>query len=76
MIKLWLEEGYCPKDSYQCLMPVEYESVEVGGVVREYRKVKMACRHIKSEGCGQMEECPFFSTAPDVLAKNSNWYEP
>ncbi len=25
MLKLWLVEGYCPKDRYQCLMPVAYE---------------------------------------------------
>lgn len=76
MRKLWLEEGFCPKDSYQCLMPVEYEPVESGGVVREYRKVRIACRHVEGGGCEQEEACPFFAAAPEVLEKNANWFEP
>ncbi len=24
----WLEEGFCPVDRYNCLMPVEYEAEE------------------------------------------------
>lgn len=75
MNKLWLEEGFCPKDNYQCLMPVEYEPVEAGGVVREYRKVQAACRHIQGEGCEHKESCPFFKAAPEVLEKNAHWFE-
>lgn len=76
MTRLWLEEGFCPRDNYQCLMPVAYEPVESGGVVREYRKAKIACRHAEGEGCSQMEECPFYAAAPETLDKNANWYEP
>lgn len=76
MKKLWLEEGYCPKDCYQCLMPVEYESVEAGGVVKEYRKVQIACHHVKGEGCEHREACPFFEAAPEILERNAHWYEP
>ena len=75
MKKLWLVEGFCPQDNYQCLMPVEYEAVETGGVVKEYRKVQMACRHMKGPGCDKREECPFFPEAPEMLEKNANWYE-
>lgn len=76
MRKLWLVEGYCPKDSYQCLMPVEYEAVESGDVVKEYRKARIACRHVKDGGCEQEGACPFYEAAPDMLEKNANWYEP
>lgn len=75
MKKLWLEEGYCPKDNYQCLMPVEYESIEEGGVIRSYRKLQIACRHVRGEGCEYKEKCPFYETAPEQLEKNVNWYE-
>lgn len=75
MNKLWLEEGYCPKDGYQCLMPVEYQAVEVGGVVKEYRKVQIACHHLQDQGCEYKGECPFFQTAPEILEKNAHWFE-
>ena len=65
MGKTWLVEGFCPVDHYHCLMPVEYEAVEENGVVQEYKKSKMVCRH-----------CTFFKDAPEVLEKNANWYEP
>ncbi len=75
MLKLWLVEGYCPKDRYQCLMPVSYEPVETGGVAREYRKERMACRHVLEKGCDLEKECAFFKEAPEILEKNTLWYE-
>ncbi len=75
MTKIWLVEGFCPKDKYYCLMPVEYDSVEHNGVVREYRKAKIGCRHVKAGGCEYIEQCRFFQDAPETLAKDANWYE-
>lgn len=75
MKKTWLVEEFCPVDHYHCLMPVEYESVESGGIIMEYHKSKMACRHALSGKCDQVSECVFFKEAPDVLDKNENWYE-
>lgn len=76
MPKLWLVEGFCPKDRYHCLMPVAYEPVEQNGVVQEYHKGKMACRHALKQGCDLASECSFWKEAPDTLEKNTNWYEP
>jgi hypothetical protein len=76
MRKLWLIEGFCPKDCYHCLMPVAYEPVEQNGMVREYRKEKMACHHAQKKECEQEGECTFFQEAPQVLPKNAQWYEP
>ena len=76
MGKLWLVEGYCPKDRYQCLMPVSYEPVGESDVVKEYRKEKMACRHALGQGCDMEKECAFFKEAPETLEKNTQWYEP
>ena len=53
MGKTWLVEGFCPVDHYHCLMPVEYEAVEENGVVQEYKKSKMVCRHSLSGQCEQ-----------------------
>lgn len=75
MTKLWLVEGFCPKDRYHCLMPVAYTSVEQNGVVQEYQKAQMACRHAKDHTCDAVEECTFWKEAPDTLEKNVNWYE-
>ena len=75
MLKLWLGEGYCPKDRYQCLMPVAYEPVGAGDVVKEYRKEKMACRHALEQKCDLAGECAFFKEAPEILEKNTQWYE-
>ena len=76
MGKTWLVEGFCPVDHYHCLMPVEYEAVEENGVVQEYKKNKMVCRHSLSGQCEQKEDCTLFKDAPEVLEKNANWYEP
>ena len=76
MGKTWLVEGFCPVDHYHCLMPVEYEAVEENGVVQEYKKSKMVCRHCLRGQCEQKEDCTFFKDAPEVLEKNANWYEP
>lgn len=75
MAKLWLVEGYCPKDRYQCLMPVSYEPVGKDGAAKEYRKARMACRHALAKKCDMEEECAFFKEAPDTLEKNTQWYE-
>lgn len=75
MKKQWLVEGFCPVDRYHCLMPVEYESVESDGVIREYHKVKMVCRHVLDGNCEKSDECSFFMAAPEKLEKNVNWYE-
>lgn len=75
MKKLWLVEGFCPKDGYHCLMPVEYEAVEENGAIQEYKKVCMACRHAKTGECDTVSECSFFREAPERLEKNANWYE-
>ena len=56
MGKTWLVEGFCPVDHYHCLMPVEYEAVEENGVVQEYQKSKMVCRHSLSGQCEQKED--------------------
>ena len=76
MTKQWLVEGFCPLERYHCLMPVEYESVEQDGVIKEYRKLTMACRNARNGVCKQVAECTFFQAAPDCLEKNTNWYEP
>ena len=34
----WLEEGFCPVDRYNCLMPVEYEAEEKNGKVKDFHK--------------------------------------
>ncbi|HBI60357.1 MAG TPA: hypothetical protein DDY31_03950 [Lachnospiraceae bacterium] len=75
MGKIWLVEGYCPKDRYQCLMPVSYEPVGEGGIAKEYRKEKMACRHVLEGDCDMAKECAFFEEAPETLEKNTQWYE-
>ena len=71
--KRWLVEGFCPVDEYNCLMPVEYEAVEEKGVVLEYQKKQMACRHVLEGDCPQKEECRFFKVAPERLDKGANW---
>lgn len=71
--KKWLVEGFCPIDEYNCLMPVEYESVEVNGVVQEYEKRRMACRHVLNGGCPHEAECKFFQLAPERMEKGANW---
>lgn len=76
MTKLWLVEGYCPKDCYHCLMPVAYEPIEQNGVIQEYQKEKMACRHALKKECDKVEECTFWKKAPETMEKNTNWYEP
>ena len=82
-VSLLSERGYYGKnmvsrrvDHYHCLMPVEYEAVEENGVVQEYKKSKMVCRHSLSGQCEQKEDCTFFKDAPEILEKNANWYEP
>lgn len=76
MTKQWLVEDFCPLECYHCLMPVEYESVERGGVIVSYQKSKMACRNARSNSCEHIAECSFFEKAPEQLEKNANWYEP
>ena len=73
--KIWLVEGFCPVDRYTCLMPVEYEADEENGNLKQYHKQRMACRHVLSGECSQSEKCEFWEKAPDVLDKNSIWYE-
>lgn len=71
--KRWLVEGFCPVDEYNCLMPVEYEAIEVNGVVQEYQKKRMVCRHVLGEGCPYEAECKFFKAAPERMEKGANW---
>ncbi len=73
--KKWLVEGFCPVDDYSCLMPVEYESIEENGIIQEYQKKRMACRHVLGEGCPKEAECHFFANAPQRLEKGATWYE-
>ncbi len=73
--KKWLVEGFCSVDKYNCLMPVGYEKEESGGVVKQYHKKGMACRHALSGECDLGEECEFYKKAPDILEKNSLWYK-
>ncbi len=73
--KKWLVEGFCPVDDYRCLMPVEYEAVEENGIIQEYRKNRMVCRHALEGQCPQVQQCHFFATAPDRLEKGATWYE-
>lgn len=73
--KIWLVEGFCPVDRYTCLMPVEYAAYEENGNIKQYNRQGMVCRHVLSGECSQMEECEFLKKAPDVLGKNSVWYE-
>ena len=75
MTKKWLVEDYCPVDHYHCLMPVEYESVEQGDIIVEYRKSRMVCRHALAGKCEQVKDCTFFEASPETLPKNENWYE-
>ena len=48
----WLEEGFCPVDRYNCLMPVEYEAEEKKNVYfsRKHQMflVQMLCGMIVS----------------------------
>ncbi|MCD7826567.1 MAG: hypothetical protein LUH14_11510 [Clostridiaceae bacterium] len=76
MTKVWLVEGFCPEDGYRCLMPVEYEPVEQDGIVEQYRKQRMACRHAKENRCARKDQCVFFEAAPERLEKNAAWYDP
>ncbi|MCI8748587.1 MAG: hypothetical protein HFH67_12100 [Lachnospiraceae bacterium] len=71
----WLEEGFCPVDRYNCLMPVEYEAEEKNGKVKDFHKKRMACRHILNGNCDKETECVFFQNSPDVLAANAIWYD-
>lgn len=73
--KRWLVEGFCPVDEYNCLMPVEYEAVEADGVIQEYQKKRMVCRHVLGEGCSHEADCHFFASAPQRLDKETVWYE-
>lgn len=73
--KKWLVEGFCPVDGFQCLMPVAYEPVEEAGVVKEYKKKAMACRHALSDACEKAGECTFLKDAPDRIEKDATWYE-
>lgn len=76
MTKQWLVEEFCPTERYRCLMPVEYESVEEDGVVKEYHKTKMVCKNALKGSCEQIADCPFFQIAPERLEKGVNWYQP
>lgn len=73
--KKWLVEGFCPMDDYNCLMPVEYESIEENGIIQEYQKKRMLCRHVLGAGCPHESECHFFAAAPERLEKGATWYE-
>lgn len=73
--KTWLVEGYCPTDHYTCLMPVEYESRETGGVIQDYHKKRMICRHALDGSCDLEDNCKFLKNAPEVLDKGAPWYE-
>lgn len=73
--KKWLVEGFCPIDDYSCLMPVEYESIEANGIIQEYQKKRMVCRHALAGKCPQEEQCHFFAAAPERLEKGAAWYE-
>lgn len=73
--KTWLVDGYCPVDSYTCLMPVEYESEGTDGLVTHYHKKRMICRHVLSGECSKGNECTFFQDAPKLLDKSENWYQ-
>ncbi len=72
--KLWTEEAFCHVDRYTCLMPVEYES-DGEDVIKNYTKKRMACRHALSGECSLGNECEFFKKAPEILDKNSPWFE-
>lgn len=73
--KKWLEEGFCPVDRYNCLMPVEYVAEEEDGKVRNFHKKGMACRHVLNGECDKITECGFFEKAPEILGVNAIWYE-
>ena len=55
-------------------MPVEYES-DGEDVIKNYTKKRMACRHALSGECSLGNECEFFKKAPEILDKNSPWFE-
>lgn len=73
--KKYLIEGFCPVDKYHCLMPVEYESDEDDGVIVEYHKKRMVCRHALAGTCAEEDKCKFFEDAPGTLDKDEKWYE-
>ena len=71
----WLEEGFCPVDRYNCLMPVVYVAEEENGKVKDFHKKEMACRHVLNGDCDKITECVFFEKASEVLEVNAIWYE-
>jgi len=71
----WIEEGFCPVDRYNCLMPVEYEAEDSNGKVKDFHKKRMVCRHVLNGSCDKETECVFFQNAPDVLGANVIWYD-
>lgn len=73
--KKWLEEGFCPVDRYNCLMPVGYIAEEENGKVKDFHKKGMVCRHVLNGECDKVTECIFFKKAPEVLGVNAIWYE-
>ena len=59
-----------------CSWPLYFKrAVGAGDVVKEYRKEKMACRHALEQKCDLAGECAFFKEAPEILEKNTQWYE-
>ncbi len=73
--KIWLVEGFCPVDDYHCLMPVEYKGVDNGGVITEYQKNRMVCRHALAGKCEHVDTCSFFKAAPDQMDKDATWHQ-
>lgn len=60
-------EEFCDVDGYRCLMPIEYEEIEVNVGTIRYKKVKCNCHNVREGTCDKGTSCKHFLIADEII---------